>query len=103
MQFGWALHRILARVIQADPQFRPIYLARLDISNGFCQVWLLPWDIPKLGNLFPSGDNEPDLIGFPMVLPMGWVNFPPLFCAATETVTDLANASLAHTNSAPFH
>ena len=35
------------------------------------------------------------MIGFPLVLPMGWAESPPAFCAGTETVADLANATLA--------
>ena len=31
-------------------------------------------------------------MAFPLVLPMGWVNSPPAFCAATETSADIANA-----------
>ena len=30
----------------------------------------------------------------PLVLPVGWVESPPQFCAATETVADLANTAL---------
>ena len=30
-----------------------------------------------------------------LVLPMGWVNSPPYFCAASETAADLANTYLA--------
>ena len=48
-------------------------------------------DIPKLGVVFPSPEDEEHLVTLPLVLPMGWKNSPPAFCAATETVVDLAN------------
>ena len=35
--------------------------------------------------------SEEQLIAFPLVLPMGYVESPPYFCAITETVCDLAN------------
>ena len=35
------------------------------------------------------------MIRFPLVLLMGWAESPPAFCAGTETVADLANATLA--------
>ena len=35
------------------------------------------------------------MIGFPMILPMGWVDSPPFLCAITKTVADLANMRLA--------
>ncbi len=104
MQFGRALHRILSAIIHADPRFGPIYLSKVDIADGFYRIWLLPRDIPKLGVLFPSLPGDPQLIAFPLTLPMGWVASPPFFCAATETVADLANAAYAQPHTAPaFH
>jgi hypothetical protein len=44
--------------------------------------------------LFPARDGEEQLIDFPLVLPMGWSQSPPIFSAATETVADLANQHL---------
>ena len=46
----------------------------------------------KLGVVFPVREGEEPLVAFPLVLPMGWVNSPPAFCAATETSADIANA-----------
>jgi hypothetical protein len=43
------------------------------------------------------------MIGFPLALPMGWANSPPYFTAATEIITDLANAALATTAKFPSH
>jgi hypothetical protein len=43
------------------------------------------------------------MIGFPLALPMGWVNSPPYFTAATGTIADLANAALATTAKFPSH
>ncbi len=91
MQFGRALHRLIAKIVAADPRFGPVYLSKIDIADGFYRIWLLPRDIPKLGVLFPNREGEPQLVGFPLVLPMGWESSPPYFCAATETVADLAN------------
>ena len=34
------------------------------------------------------------LIAFPLVLPMGWKNSPPIFSTATETIANLANQRL---------
>ena len=91
MQFGRALHRILQKILQANPRFGPVYLSKIDISDGFYRVWLLPRDIPNLGVLFPQGEEPVPLIGFPLALPMGWINSPPYFSAATETACDMAN------------
>ena len=103
MQFGRTLHRLLAKIIAANPRFGPVYLSKLDISDGFYRIWLLAKDTLKLGVLFPKEEGVPDLVAFPLALPMGWVNSPPLFCAATETVADLANASLPQASQARSH
>ena len=43
-------------------------------------------------------------MAFPLVLPMGWVDSPPYFCALTETICDLANAKICtHTPTPQTH
>lgn len=103
MQFGRALHRILSSILHADPRFGHIYLSKVDISDGFYRIWLLPQDIPRLGVVFPTLPGEPKLVAFPLTLPMGWVASAPYFCAATETITDLANAAYANSTPAKPH
>jgi hypothetical protein len=83
MQFGPALQRVVETIINADPQHGPVYLCKVDISDGFYRVEVRPKCIPKLGVIIPSTiDGEP-LIAFPLVLPMGWKNSPHNFCAFT--------------------
>jgi hypothetical protein len=93
MQFGRALHRVLQQVSDADPRLGPVHLSKIDIADGFYRIGINANDIPKLGIMFPGNDGE-QLVGFPLVLPMGWMQLPPLFTAATETVADLANHKL---------
>jgi hypothetical protein len=65
--------------VNADPRHGPVYLCKVDISDGFYRVELRPADIPKMCVIIPSTiDGEP-LIAFPLVLPMGWKNSPPYF------------------------
>jgi hypothetical protein len=47
--------------------------------------------VPKLGVLLPNAPGQERLIGFAVVLPMGWKESPPVFTSTTETVADLAN------------
>ena len=103
MQFGHALDRILREILLADPNLGPVYLSKLDISDGFYRINLAVEDIPKLGVVFPVKKGEEPLVAFPLVLPMGWANSPPIFCAATETAADLANAAIASSAVAPKH
>ena len=94
MQFGHALQRILQRMYDADPRHGPIYMMKVDIADGFYRVGLTPADVPALGVCLPPGPDGKTLVAFPLVLPMGWVESPPHFCAVTETVADLANTAL---------
>jgi hypothetical protein len=103
MQFGRAMHRLLRMILEAHPRFGPVYISKVDIADGFYRVWLLPSNIPTLGVALLATDNEEPMIGFPLALPMGWVNSPPYFTAATETITDLANAALANDTKFPPH
>ena len=103
MQFGHALDRILRELILADPAWGPVQLLKLDVSDGFYRVNLNIDDVPKLGVAFPTKPGEPQLVAFPLVLPMGWKNSPPVFSAATETIADLANQRIKKGASPPAH
>ena len=94
MQFGHALDRILREILLADPSLGPVHLIKLDISDGFYRIAVNIDDIPKLGVIFPTQPGAEPLIAFPLVLPMGWTNSPPIFSTATETIADLANTRL---------
>ena len=95
MQFGHALDRYLREILLADPTLGPIYMLKLDIADGFYRIAINIEDIPKLGVVFPTRPNQPPLVAFPLVLPMGWKHSPPAFSVATETVADLANIAIA--------
>ena len=45
-------------------------------------------------SFFPSKKGERKLIGFSLVLPMGWAESSQVFCAVTEMVANLANTSV---------
>ena len=94
MQFGKTLQRLLQDIVNADPKYGPTYLCKVDISDGFYRVWLNDTDIPKLGVAFPSLVDGQWLVALPLALPMGWVESPPFFSAATETAADITNARL---------
>ncbi|KAL7577853.1 hypothetical protein ACA910_010599 [Epithemia clementina (nom. ined.)] len=99
MQFGRALHRIISRIVHADPRYGPVYMAKWDLADGYYRIWLLPEDIPKLGLSYPTTKGSPNMNAFPLALPMGWISSPPFFCA----VTDIANATMRDCHLAPSH
>ena len=94
MQFGRALQRVLKHILDADPRFGPVYLAKIDIADGFYRVWVQFRDVPKLGVVQPTSHGEPPLLAFPLTLPMRWVELPPYFTVLTETACNVANARL---------
>jgi hypothetical protein len=95
MQFGRALDRLVHQIVLANPAHGPVRQMKVDLADGFYRMWLQLRDIPKLALVLPplAGSTEP-LIALPLGLPMGWVESPPWFCVATETVADVANMRL---------
>lgn len=93
MQFGKALQRILRRLVHANPRYGPVWLAKIDIADGFYRISLRPSHVPRLAVILPTTTAEP-LVALPLALPMGWVESPPYFTAVTETACDLLNAAL---------
>jgi hypothetical protein len=75
MQFGRSLWRILQQVSDSDTRLVPVHLSKIDIADGFYRISINAEDVPKLGVMFPA-KGEP-LVGFPLVLPMGWMQPPP--------------------------
>ena len=102
MQYGRALDRLIRKIVYADPVLGYVYMLKADVSDGFYRIGLRPEGVPKLGLIFPSGEEEEPMVVIPLTLPMGWKYSPPLFCTATESVADLANESLrSHQPSKP--
>jgi hypothetical protein len=103
MQFCWSLEQILHEILFANPAHGPVHMIKLDISDGFYRIGLNIDDIPKLGVVFPTLPGDKPLIAFPLSLPMGWTNSPPIFLTATETIADIANARLSSGWLPPSH
>jgi hypothetical protein len=103
MQFGWSLERILREILFANPAHGPVQMIKLDISDGFYRIMLNIDNIPKLGVVLPMLPGDEPLIAFPLVLPMGWTNSPPIFSTATKTIADIANARLSSGWVPPSH
>lgn len=103
MQFGRAFERLLHKIHHANPHYGPVYMIKIDLSDGFYRMPLSSSHLPALGVVFPHRPGEVPLVALPLVLPMGWVASPPYFCAITETVADLANAALSSPTRVPSH
>ena len=89
MQFGTnSGAHVLYQIRHANPRYGHVYLAKVDLSDGFYRVALNDSAIAKLAVALPQFPGEERLLALPLVLPMGWVESPPFFCAVTETVAD---------------
>jgi hypothetical protein len=95
MHFGRAFWRILRHLKYDNPHLGPVYVSKIEMSDGFYRIWVRASDFPKLGVLFPSADGDEYLVGFPLVPSMGWTEDPKVFTAATEMVADVANSALS--------
>ena len=91
MQFGRAFQRLMQRIAYANPRFGPVHLLKVDLSDGYYRVPLNSRGALNLAVAIPSTRRLP-LVAIPMVLPMGWLESPPYFCMATETIADYTNA-----------
>jgi hypothetical protein len=79
-------------------------MAKIDLSDAYMHIWLAIADLPKLAFIIPPHASDPEpLIGFHLLLPMGYIESAPFFCALTETVADLINHSWALAGLAPVH
>lgn len=101
MQFGRALERILYSIRHSNPRFGPVYLSKVDLSDGFYRVGINDSATAKLAVALPKFPDEEQLLALPLVLPMGWVSSPPYFCAVTETIADLVNSWPANVQPPP--
>ena len=102
MQFGNALRRILFQIYRADPRWGPVY-AKADISDGFYNITVSANGTKQFGIVLPAAPGQEPLILFFLGLPMGWVSSPPVFCAGTESATDLAKAKMKTSWRPPPH
>jgi hypothetical protein len=85
MQFGVALLRIFQTIARSDPRLGPVYLSEIYVADAFYCIWIRAEDVPKLGVQLPAENTEEQIVGFPLVLPMGWKQSPPILTVATET------------------
>jgi hypothetical protein len=72
-------------------------MAKVDLADGYYRVLISPTTALSLAVTLPSDiPNAGPLIAIPLVLPLGWSESPPYFCAVTETITDMVNIPQYH-------
>ena len=64
---------------------------KFDLADRFYGIDRRPADASKLGLVFPGTHGWKQLVAIPLTIPMGCKNSPTLFCAAIETISNVAN------------
>ena len=101
MQFGARLPWFLKKIWEADPSDGLVWLSKWDISDAFHRCLLRLGDIGAFTYVVPQLPTDiSTLLCIDLVLPMGWVTSLDMFCAASETVDDVANGYLLNPTSA---
>ena len=101
MEFGVCIPWFLKNIWEADPSDGLVWLSKWDVSDDFHQCLLRPGDIGAFTYIVPPLPTEiSTLLCIELVLPIGWVNSPDMFCTASETVSDVANGYLLNPTSA---
>ena len=101
IQFGACLPRFLQTIWEVDPAEGNVLLSKWDISYTFHRCPIRAEHIGAFTYVVPPLPSDTTIIlCINLVLPMGWVNSPDMFCAASETVADIANGYILDTTSA---
>ena len=70
MQFGWALRHILFQIYWLNLRWGPVYLAKVDISDGFYNICVNANGSKNFGIVLPLAPGQEPLILFFLGLPM---------------------------------
>ena len=104
MRFRGALQRILKQVLAADPRLGPVYLSKVDLADAYMRFWVRMEDVQSVAFLIlKKNTSNIQLVVFHILLPIGYIDSAPYFCMATDTVTDLANKTIALRERADEH
>jgi hypothetical protein len=99
MRFGQTLRRIIAQIVGANPKFGPVHLSKYDLADGYYRIPLNPTHAMQLACLLPTVSGEEPLVAIPLVLPMGWTESAPYFCA---TSPGTSAALLSRSSHSPY-
>ena len=102
-QIGECLSRIIHAFVEADPTAK-VFMAKWDIKDGFWHMDCKEGEERNVAYILPQPEGEPIKLVIPTLLQMGWVELPPYFCAATETVRDISTKYInTEVGSLPTH
>ena len=94
MKYGRNLDCLIREVAISDPALGPVHVLKADVSDGFYWIWLTTYECSQAGAIFSIRGRGQRFSSNTVNPPYGVEKSPPIFCTATETVVDLANAAL---------
>ena len=94
-QIGEALSRIIYAFAETDEDAK-IFTAKWDIKDGFWRMGGEEGQEYNFAYVLPQPPGCPTTLVIPTSLQMGWVESPPLFCAASETARDIRQSLLGN-------
>ena len=104
MRFGGTFRHIIRRLLLDDSRLDPVYLGKAELADAYTWLWVLLKDTPSVALLIPRKNNTTkQSVGFPLSLPMGYIDSYPFFCMSTETIVDMVNASIGEHHCALPH
>ena len=74
MQYGWALDLIVRQVVISGLDLVPIYLLKVDVSNGFFSSPCSHMIPQSWAQFLPLSSNVEDMVNILITLSMGWKN-----------------------------
>ena len=102
-QIGEALSRIIYAFAETDEDAK-IFMAKWDIKDGFWRMGGEEGQEYNFAYVLPQPPGYPTTLVIPTSLQMGWVESPPLFCAASETARDIIEEYIeTQVSSLPAH
>jgi hypothetical protein len=94
-QIGECLACIVHAFAEADPDAK-IFMAKWDIKDRFWRMDCAEGEEWNFAYVLPQEEGKPTMLVVPTSLQMGWVESPPYFCSATETVRDIITEYTKH-------
>ncbi len=88
-QIGKCLSRIIHAFAEMDENAK-VFMAKWDIKDSFWRMDCAKGEEWNFAYVLPKLERAPKQLVIPTSLQMGWVESPPYFCAATETVRNIA-------------
>ena len=101
-ELGNVLPRLLDFMMDV-PAEEHINFSKMDLAEGYWRMVVEPAARWNFAYVMPSTPGTPTRLVIPRALQMGWKESPAYFCAATETVRDVAQTWLDKGTHKPLH